>query len=279
MQTWRVLDPPGSTAPLLFDSPHSGREYPPDLGAAAPIADLRRAEDAFVDELIAGAPDHGVAVLLATVSRCYIDVNRADDDIAPGMLQDPGPGWLPTEKSTRGLGLIRELIVPGVSVYDRRLTTREVRNRLERVYYPYHGTLRRLAAELLAEHGRLWHVDWHSMKSMGNAMTPDGPGARRPDFVVGDADGTSAGPGVTGIAVELLSGLGYTVSVNRPYAGGWIIRQLGNPAAGLHSIQVEINRSLYLDERRVIRNGGFDRLRGDLDTFTARLAAASRHGT
>lgn len=275
MGPFRIVEPSAPAAPLLFDSPHSGREYPADFGAAAALADLRRGEDAYVDELIAGASQHGVTVLLAEVPRCYIDLNRADDDVDPCMLEDAGSGWSPTVKSERGLGLIRELVVPGIPVYDRKLTRGEVRERIERVYHPWHRALRRLAAGIHAEHGFLWHIDWHSMKSVGNAMTPDGPGAARPDFVVGDLHGRSADPAVTGLAVGLLRDLGYTVSVNEPYAGGRIIRQIGDPPAGYHSLQIEVNRGLYLDEARVEKTGGFALLRRNLDAFTARLATAS----
>jgi N-formylglutamate amidohydrolase len=261
--------------PILFDSPHSGREYPADFGAAAKLADLRRAEDAYVDELITGAPGHGVTVLLADVPRCYIDVNRASDDVDPAMLLDPGPGWSPTVKSERGLGLIRALVVPGVSVYDRMLTATEVRTRIREVYEPYHEALHRLRTELLAMHGRLWHIDWHSMKSVGNDMTPDGAGAVRPDFVVSDLHGQSADPAVTATVVDLLRELGYSVAVNDPYAGGRIVRQMGEPAARVSSVQIEINRGLYLDELRVEKTAGFDGLARDLDDFTSRLAAAS----
>jgi N-formylglutamate deformylase len=276
MQPFRVLAPAGASVPLLYDSPHSGREYPPDFGAAAPMADLRRAEDAHVDQLIDLAPGHGVTVLLALVPRCYIDLNRAEDDVDPAMLEDPGPDWSPTVKSERGLGLIRKLVMPGMPVYDRRLTTREVRERIERVYRPYHEALRRLADELLARHGRVWHVNWHSMKSVGNAMTPDGPDALRPDFVVGDLDGASADPAVTATVAGLLRDLGHTVALNEPYAGGRIVRNLGSPAAGVHSIQIEVNRKLYLDEPRATKSGRFLGLRADLDRFTRRLAQAAR---
>jgi N-formylglutamate deformylase len=276
MQPFRVLAPAGAAVPLLYDSPHSGREYPPDFGAAAPLEQLRRAEDAHVDGLIDAAPAHGVTVLLALVPRCYIDLNRAADDVDPEMLEDPGPDWSPTVKSERGLGLIRKLVMPGQPVYDRQLTRREVRDRIERVYLPYHDALRRLADGLLARHGRVWHVNWHSMKSVGNAMTPDGPDAVRPDFVVGDLNGTSADAAFTDTAAGLLRELRFTVAVNQPYAGGRIVRVLGDPAAGVHSIQIEINRRLYLDEPHAVKSDRFLGMRADLDRFTRRLAQVAR---
>lgn len=274
--TFRVIEPdPG--LPLLYDSPHSGREYPEDFGAAAPLADLRRGEDAYVDLLLEGAERHGATVLTARFPRCYIDLNRAVDDIDQDLLAEPWPGPLhPTDKSARGLGLIRRLVVPGVPIYDRALSVAEVRSRIDTVYRPYWAELRRIRDDLLARFGRLWHVNWHSMKSVGNAMTPDGEGAQRPDFVLGNLRGASAGPNLTDLAVESLRGMGYSVAVNDPYAGGTIVRELGDPANDSHSLQIEINRGLYLDELAVERTAGFVRLQHDLDRLTRELATALR---
>jgi len=275
MPPFRLLLPRDAAAPLLFDSPHSGREYPGDFGSSLALSDLRRGEDAWVDELISHAASLGVTVLLATRPRCYLDLNREVDDIDPGMLAGPFPGPLsPSEKSERGMGLIRRLVVPGVPIYDRLLPVAEVRNRIETVYVPYHAMLRELRTRLLERHGRLWHINWHSMKSLGNAMTPDGEGAPRPDFVVGDLKGLSADPTVTGTVVGILEGLGYRVAVNAPYAGGKIVREMGEPAARVHSVQIEVNRGLYLDEIRVEKTPGFERLRQDLASFSASLVDA-----
>jgi len=272
MQPFRIVQAQPPAAAILFDSPHSGRAYPSDFGAAAPIAQLRRAEDAYVDELIEGASRNGITILVATIPRSYIDVNRAPDDVDPGMLSDPGPGWAPTEKSDRGLGLIRELVVPGVRVYDRKLESAEVEQRIRRCYRPYHEALDRLAGEIRSAQGRLLHIDWHSMKSVGNAMTPDGAGAVRPDFVMGDMHGTSADESVTDAVAALLRDDGFDVAVNAPYAGGRIVKRIGDPAKGIHSIQIEINRGLYLDEVEVTKSPGFGPLRTALTRFAKRLA-------
>lgn len=272
MQPFRIVQAEPPAAPVLFDSPHSGRDYPADFGAAIPIAQLRRAEDAYVDELIEGASRHGITILVATVPRCYIDVNRAPDDVDPRMLSDPGPDWTPGEKSRRGLGLIRELVVPGVRVYDRKLESAEVERRIRHCYRPYHAALDRLADEIGAEQGRLLHIDWHSMKSAGNVMTPDGEGAVRPDFVIGDLHGSSADTSVTDLVAGLLRVAGFDVAVNTPYAGGRIVKRIGDPAKGVHSIQIEINRRLYLDEAAVTKRPGFGPLRDALERFAQRLA-------
>lgn len=276
MRSFHLLQP-ALGLPLLYDSPHSGREYPADFGAAAQLGDLRRGEDAYLDLLLEGAERHGVTVLTATVPRCYIDLNRAEDDVDVEMLSDPWPGPLnPSEKSARGLGLIRRLVLPGIPIYQRKLTPAEVQARIENVYRPYWTELRRLRQDLAGTHGTLWHVNWHSMKSMGNAMTPDGEGARRPDFVVGNRDGASAGPELTDLVVGTLRGMGYSVSVNDPYAGGTIVRELGDPTTEIHCLQIEINRGLYLDEVPVTLTSEFESLKTDLAVLTETLASALR---
>jgi N-formylglutamate deformylase len=269
---FELLLPEGPEVPVLFDSPHSGRYYPDDFGASASLADLRRGEDAYVDELIRGATGVGITVLLANYPRCYIDVNRTVDDIDPELLAEPWPGELaPTEKSRRGLGLIRRYVVPGVAVYDRRLSVAEIQGRIETVYRPYHEVLRATVEGLLARHDRVWHINWHSMKSVGNAMTPDGEGALRPDFVVGDLRGRSSGRQLTDMVVGLLRGMGYSVAVNEPYAGGTILAELGDPTRGIHSIQIEMNRGLYLDEPRVEKTEGFGTLARTISTLSEGL--------
>ncbi len=264
---------PSGPARLLYDSPHSGRVYPDDLAAGAAIEELRRAEDAYVDELLAPAVDVGAVLLTATYARCYIDLNRPPDDIDADLLAEPWPFPLnPTEKSARGLGLIRRFATPGVPVNARKLRVSEVERRLEDVYVPYHEALDGLVAELHSRGTPVLHVDWHSMKSAGNTMTPDGAGDRRADFVVSDRDGTTASPQVSHLVVETLRSLGYAVSVNHPYKGGAIVRRIGRPGDSIHSVQIEINRALYLDELRVEKTAGFGPLQDALLRLTRVLA-------
>ncbi len=261
--------------PLLYDSPHSGRFYPLDFHGGAPRVELRRGEDAYVDELLAGTPALGATLLAATHPRCYIDVNRAESDIDAALLGEPWPATLPplapTDKSARGLGLIRRYVTPGVEAQDRLLTVGDVQQRVGVVYQPYHSALHSLVDEIRATCGVVWHIDWHSMKSVGNAMTPDGAGAARADFVVSDRLGASAAPRVTNAVCDALRSYGYSVSVNDPYTGGTIVQRYGNPAAGVHSVQVEVNRRLYLNEAVVERNDGFTALAAKLDRLTQAL--------
>ena len=261
---------------MVYDSPHSGRFYPPEFETKASRDELRRGEDAYVDELLDHAPSLGVAVLDATYPRCYIDLNRAETDIDAALLSEPWPTALaPTEKSARGLGLLRRYVVPGVEVNARLLSVREVRDRIDGVHGPYHAALDALMDEVRIAHGRVWHLNWHSMKSVGNAMTPDGAVARRVDFVVSDVEGRSAAGEVTDCVVSALRDLGYRVGVNDPYKGGEIVKRVGDPAAGVHSVQVEVNRALYLDESRVEKTMGFAPLCVNLEGLTRRLVAAA----
>ncbi len=275
-EPFRIRRPTALSAPVVYDSPHSGRFYPPEFETKASRDELRRGEDAYVDELLDHAPSLGVAVLDATYPRCYIDLNRAETDIDAALLSEPWPTPLaPTEKSARGLGLLRRYVVPGVEVNARLLSVSEVRDRIDRVYRPYHAALDRLIGETRIAHGRVWHVNWHSMKSVGNAMTPDGAVARRVDFVVSDVEGRSAAREVTDCVVSALRDLGYRVGVNDPYKGGEIVKRIGAPDAGVHSVQVEINRALYLDESHVEKSTGFAALGLDLEKVTRRLVAAT----
>ena len=272
-----TLHRPSVVPVLVFDSPHSGRYYPPDFEPGAPLADLRRGEDAYVDQLLAGAPAHGAVVLAANYPRCYIDVNRAETDIDAALLAEPWPGPIePTDKTKRGLGLIRRYVVPGVEAQARPLTAAALRARLERVYRPYHAALAALVDEIRVARGVVVHVNWHSMKSRGNAMTPDGPGAARADVVVSDLHGVSAARWVRDLIVGALEDTGCRVSVNEPYAGGTIVQRIGAPERDVHSVQVEINRALYLNEATVEPASGFAATARIVAAVTERLAGEVR---
>lgn len=282
MAPYLIKLPSAAALPLLFDSPHSGRHYPADWATALSLRDLRLGEDAFVDELIGGAPERGITLIAAQFPRCYIDVNREIDDIDPEMLDEPWPGpspLRPTEKSRKGLGLIRRYVVPGKSIVDKALSIADVRSRIESIYVPYHRALAGQSDALLARFGFVWHIDWHSMKSRGNAMTPDGEGARRPDMVVGDLDGTSADPRLVELVVAHLRGLGYDVSVNDPYKGATIVRRYGDPSRCRSTIQIEVNRALYLDEPCVEPTPGFAKLKDSLESLMAVLVVEARRAT
>ncbi len=258
--------------PLVFDSPHSGDTETVEFGSALPVEVLRRAEDSHVDALFADAAEHGATLIAALFPRAYIDVNRAPDDIDPDLLDGDWPDPLrPTIRSERGIGLIRRLVGPGDVIYERSLPVAEVAARLDDHYRPYHAHLERTLTGLRQRFGQVFHVNCHSMKSVGNATTPDGPTVR-PDIVIGDLHGRSCRSAFTRLVVGAFSSRGYSVAVNDPYAGAHILERYGDPEGGAHSLQVEINRALYMDEETSSRHDGFERLRADLSGVAADIA-------
>ncbi|MBI1774855.1 MAG: N-formylglutamate amidohydrolase [Proteobacteria bacterium] len=270
------IEPTAPPVPVLFDSPHSGADYPEEFRPSAPLEVLRTGEDAFVDELFAAAPSRGAILIHALFPRSFIDANRNDRDIDAALLDGPWPGKLaPTQKTELGLGLIRRLAVPGVPVYDRKLKVAEVEERIRRYYEPYHGEIAAAFDRLHRTFGRVWHINCHSMKSVGNAMTVDA-GSRRPDFVLGDRDGTSCAGTFTKAVFDALVGMGYRVTVNQPYKGAELVVRHSKPEAGRHSLQIEINRKLYMDEERITKTSGFAKLQADLTKLIDAVVAFSR---
>ena len=266
----------GEAVPVVFDSPHSGRRYPADFGHAADQLLLRRAEDAYIDELYAAAPAHGATLIHALFPRSYIDPNRGEDEIDQGMLDAPWPQPLCSSAKTElGLSLIWRLYAPGKPMYARRLSVAEVERRIARYYRPYHDEVREACHELYVRHGTVWLVDCHSMPSMGNAMSRDN-GRPRPDFTVSDRMGTTCAPEFLRLVVDSLRGLGYDVRVNDPYQGAELIRRHGRPAERRESLQIEVNRRLYMDEGTIAKHAGFARLQAHLSELVQAICAYAR---
>lgn len=265
-----VGHPDGRRVPVLFDSPHSGTVYPSGFTFACPLALLRQTEDAFVDELFAAAPEQGATLLAALFPRACVDVNRAVDDIDPAILDGEWPEPLrPSPRSAHGMGLIRTLCRPGVPLYDGRLPVAEVAERIGRYYHPYHFQVSSVLDGLAARFGGVWHVNCHSMPSRLGWEAPRPVGV---DFVIGDRDGTSSEPEFVAFVAAELRSMGYSVAVNAPFKGVELVGRYANPARNRHSIQVEINRALYMDEETLQRHAGFEPLRRALTTLTARIA-------
>ena len=263
--------------PLVFDSPHSGTDYPEDFDHTCPRAVLRTAEDTYVHELYAAAPAHGATLIGALFPRSYIDANRHIADIDQALLAEPWPHPLnPGVKTKLGIGLIRRLAVPKLPVYSRKLGVAEVQARIDRYYHPYHAELQTAADRLHARFGSVWHVNCHSMKSVSNGMAAEGPGVARADFVLGDRDGTTCAPELTRFVEKFLGKRGYDVRINDPYKGVELVRRHGRPKQNRHSLQIEVNRKLYMDEESFERNANFAKLKADLDALVAALARFAR---
>ena len=269
---FEVLEPARYRGPLLFNSPHSGRIYPPDFLQASrlDLATLRRSEDSFVDELILGLIGRGHPVVRAHFPRCFVDVNREPYELDPRMFD----GRLPSFANTRsmrvagGLGTVARVVGDAQEIYDQRISVAEALRRIDELYKPYHRSLRRVFLRLHREFGAAVLVDCHSMPSATGAKDE----RPRADLVLGDRYGTSCVPVIAETIEATMREFGYVVSRNKPYAGGFITEHYGNPTAGLHAVQLEINRSLYMDERRYQRSASFARLASEFEILADRLA-------
>lgn len=258
--------------PLVFDSPHSGRYYPEDFSSIISLRLLREYEDRFVDLLIEDAQSHGVTTISANFPRAYIDPNRASDDIDEEMLEAVWPDPLsPTRHSKQGTGLIFRRMHDDAHIYDRPLTVEEVQRRLDGCWRPYHAALEAAIATAQGEGGAVWHVNWHSMRPVGDAMTPD-PGRERADFVLGDLQGKSCEPAFTRFVAQRLEAMGYSVAINDPYQGAYIVERHGRPRQGRHSLQIEINRGLYMDLETLEKIERFSNVQRDIGMLAGELA-------
>ena len=266
-----VLKPKVQSAPFVLCSPHSGRIYPRaflDQSRLDPMT-LRKSEDCFVDELFEGAAALGVPLISAQFPRAYLDVNREPYELDPELFADPLPDYA-NSQSVRvigGLGTIARIVADGEEIYASRLSMEQALARIDHLYFPFHGALAELIAETKAFFGYAVLIDCHSMPSAQMAQS-SGP---RPDFVIGDRFGVACDPKLTRTLKEALTGSGYDVHLNRPYAGGYITEHYGRPLEGVHAVQIEINRALYLNETRFTPGRGFARLKADLTRIAGTL--------
>jgi N-formylglutamate amidohydrolase len=275
-----VLRPAHQTIPVVFASPHSGRCYPDELLAASRLdgVGLRRSEDSFVDELFAAAPEHGAPLLAATFPRAWCDANREPWELDPTMFADRLPSWVNTTSARvgAGLGTIARVVASGEAIYRDKLSFADAERRIRTCWQPFHDALAALIAETRADFGYCLLVDCHSMPTHGHVTRS---GARPADFVLGDAHGTACAPRMTRLVETLLSELGYSVRRNDPYAGGYITRHYGRPREGVHALQIEIARELYMDEGRIERLPGFPVVRQSVTRLIAGLARTARAQT
>jgi N-formylglutamate deformylase len=264
MEPVRRHDPQRTAIPLVLDSPHSGTAYPGDFAHAAPRAAVRQAEDTYVAELYEAAPRLGATLVEALFPRAYIDPNRHLSDIDPELLDEAWPGQVtPSRKTELGIGLVWRLAHGGVPMYARKLSVAEIQQRIADCYQPYHLAVAAALDERHREYGAVWHVNCHSMPAVGDVMSDD-PGRARADFVLGDRDGSTCEPDFTAFVAATLAGMGYRVAINDPYKGVELVRLHGRPRERRHSLQIEVNRKLYMDEVTLERSRGFAALHANL---------------
>ncbi|WP_235919423.1 N-formylglutamate amidohydrolase [Aureimonas psammosilenae] len=271
---FEIRKPAFPKIPFVFCSPHSGRGYPVSFLESSRLsaADIRRSEDLFVDILFDFAPAIGAPFQVAHFPRAFLDVNREPYELDPRMFAEALPPFVNTGsvRVAGGLGTIPRIVAEREDIYRNKLSVAEGMDRIERIYKPFHHSLETLIRQTRERFGIAVVVDCHSMPSTVRAM----PGGRRPDFVVGDRFGTSAAGVIVSHAIGALSALGYDVMRNKPYAGGYITERYGRPDAGVHVIQIEVNRYLYADERKFEPSRNFMTLREDLLRFAVAFAAA-----
>ena len=258
----------GRATPLVFASPHSGAVYPEDMRAAEGLseASLRSAEDSAVDRLLAASASAGAVLIAGGIGRAYVDLNRAPDELDPALILDCPEGPPPGLKTLAGYGVIPRLAGDGTSLYDRRLTLDEARERIKWVHAPYHEALGERMQAAWGRHGRAVLIDWHSMPS--RATGPNGP-----DVVLGDRHGTSCKVELTRRLRALFEAMGWRVALNRPYAGGYATQVWGRPDEGFEAIQIELNRRLYWDETAGGASVGWGRCQSGLNRVIAALGA------
>lgn len=278
----RILRPAISRVPFVFNSPHSGRVYNHAFLSAAKLdlLTLRRSEDFMVDELFASVVPLGAPMLVADFPRAWLDVNREPYELDPLMFDGDLPPFANTKTArvAGGLGTIARIVSETDEIYHGKIPVEEALSRIKNHYMPYHSALRSLMAEALVEFGHAILVDCHSMPSSSLSQASFNQVRLRADFVLGDRYGNSCSPSITNAASEFLRDLGYRVEINKPYAGGFITEHYGRPQNGLHAIQIEINRALYMNEETMSKSTDFDQLAHDLSIFTSRLVSIPELG-
>ena len=280
---FEVIEPAALTSPVVLSSPHSGRVYTDRFLRSARLdaASLRRSEDAFVDDLFEPAVSLGLPLLRAHFPRAYLDLNREPYELDPRMFDGRLPAYVNT-RSVRvagGLGTIARVVGDSQEIYAKRLPVEEGLRRIDELHKPYHATLQALLHRALGRFGLAVLVDCHSMPSSSITGTAD-PSTwkdekNKADFVLGDRYGTSCARRFIDVAEGALRGFGYRVDRNKPYAGGFITEHYGRPAGGVHALQIEINRGLYMDEKALARGNGFDALSRDLRAVVAAISEVS----
>ena len=261
-----ILSPARQTVPVVFNSPHSGCQYPEDFLRLSRLAacTLRRSEDCYVDELFAAAVGCGAPLIKANFPRAYVDVNREPGELDPNLIDGPLPPNANTSsvRVAGGLGTVPRIVCEGEDIYHRKISITDALARISELYEPYHAALADLLDRTRRTFGAAILIDCHSMPS--SAAVGSGSSVTNPDIVLGDRHGNSCADAVVELLEQKLRAVGMRVQRNRPYAGGFITETYGKPAQGLHAVQIEVNRAAYLDERTLVRQTRFDDVRRKL---------------
>jgi N-formylglutamate deformylase len=268
-------EPKVEAVPLLVDVSRSGREYPREYRSPLPFTTVHDNVSMYVEDIWAGAPYAGATMLYCSFPNTWIDVNRSELDMDPAAIDGKWPVELePTARTLEGLGLIKTKARYGEPFQERKLAVWEVEERLNKYYRPYHAELKRIADDLYNRFGVLRQISCHCMSSVGAPTHPDA-GKPRADFCVSDIRGTTASKDAMELVVETLKGCGYSVAVNDPYIGNELLKRIADPARGIDSIQVEINKKLFMDTKTFRPTDGLPKVKRDLDRLLAVVAKDS----
>lgn len=273
MAAFDLTRPAARTSCVVFASPHSGRDYPKSLLARTGLDArlIRSSEDAFVDQLFAAAPEHGAPLLAARVPRAWVDLNRAADELDPALVE----GVVRRAHNPRvasGLGVIPRVVAGGRAIYSGKIGLEEARERLDTGWIPYHAALQLLLAESLEQFGESILIDCHSMPHEAIELAGT-RGRPRPHVVLGDRYGAAAAPRVMARIEAAFTAAGLRVARNTPFAGAYVTQTYGRPSRRQHAVQIEIDRSLYMDEARIEPHSGFEAFRARLSGVIAEIAA------
>ena len=279
---FEVYGPALQRVPFVLNSPHSGRNYTDAFMANVQLSDfaIRKSEDFLVDELFGSGIAIGLPMLVANFPRAFLDVNREPYELDPKMFDRQLPDYVNTQsvRVSTGLGTIAKIVADREEIYHTAMSVDDALERIENIYKPYHSCLRRLLAKTHVQFGYAVLIDCHSMPSALHGS----PFGGRPDFVLGDRFGSSCNEELTLCLRDNLKALGYKVVLNKPYAGGFITQHYGRPDNGLHAVQIEINRGLYMDESTMQKSENFEKLADDIRRLlnvVVSMPEATMHGT
>jgi len=267
--TFDLMRPQSWLGGVIFASPHSGRIFPDWFLAESRLdaQQLRSSEDAFVDRLIRPALDHGAMVLTARVPRCVVDLNRGPEEIDPLVVSGAAPG-ISNPRIMAGLGVIPRVVSQGRAIRDRPIPQAEAESRIARLWHPYHRALASLIQEAVGRFGGAVLIDMHSMPRDALVHLPH----PRPDMVLGDRNGVSASPRISAGVADAVAAEGFRLRRNSPFSGAYITQTYGRPRSNVHVVQLELDRSLYMDERRIEPRPDFALFQARFTRVVARLA-------
>lgn len=275
-QSYLLRKPDARTTSVVFASPHSGRKYPASFLQRAILneKEIRSSEDAFVDDLFSGAVDHGAPLLLAQAPRAYLDLNRGPEELDPALIENVRR-VAHNPRIASGLGVIPRVVSNGRAIYSGKLKLHEAHERITNVWRPYHDTLQTLLDEAHRDFGEAILIDCHSMPH--EALENVGPpGATRPDVVLGDRFGAAAASSVVEQVEAAFAAAGFKVARNMPFAGAYICQNYGRPSRRYHAVQVEVDRSIYMNEAVIKPNANFKAFKAVLDGVIAEIADIGR---